>query len=236
MLKSKGAALFTPRITTDSIDPVTIQVWLREPMTLSEWTEVFRLTEQRFSRQKKSPGETVKTSQKYLERDKFSQLMCFFTKRLSIKKEEPELPTRYRQKNHNESRPDAMSNQEIISVLVNMDHNIALLDQGVCDLVKTYERIMKVMVASNDSLDEKISIINTVIGNKPPGLAETYESPDIWMTIAAMTSQMEEKANDMEFRISKAFSTEKDRLKSEIVTNTTTFLEARLTTSELGLK
>ena len=45
VLKSKGAGFFTPRITTDSINPVTIQVWLREPTSLSEWTEVLRLAE-----------------------------------------------------------------------------------------------------------------------------------------------------------------------------------------------
>ena len=81
-----------------------------------------------------------------------------------------------------------MSNQETISVLVNMDHTIAMLDQGVCDLVKTYDIVMNMMAASNNFLDEKIRIINTVIGNKPPGLAEAYESPDILMTIAATTS------------------------------------------------
>ena len=144
-------------------------------MSLPEWTEVFRLAEQRFLRQIKNPGEPTKISQEDLERDKIqSDEALLYKPHKYQKKDKPELSTRYRQKFYSASPPDSILNKEIISVLVNMDHTISLLDQGVCYLVKTYEHIMKMMAASNDSLDEKISIINMVIGNNPPGLAETY--------------------------------------------------------------
>ena len=49
---------------------------------------------------------------------------------------------------------------------------------------------MNMMAASNNFLDEKISVINSVIGNTPLDLAEAYDYPDIWITIAAVASQM----------------------------------------------
>ena len=70
VFKTKGAGFFAPRISTEAIDTNTIQAWMREPMTLVEWTEVFRLAEQRFIRQKRLPGETAKMSQSDLEKDK----------------------------------------------------------------------------------------------------------------------------------------------------------------------
>ena len=48
-----------------------------------------------------------------------------------------------------------MTNQELISVLVSMDQTIALLDQGVCDLVQMYEDVTIMRAASNNSFDEK---------------------------------------------------------------------------------
>ena len=64
-----------------------------------------------------------------------------------------------------------MTNQEVISALVNMDHTITIIDPGVYDLVQTYENGMFMMVAANNALDEKTSVLNTVIGNKPPSLS-----------------------------------------------------------------
>ena len=82
-----------------------------------------------------------------------------------------------------------MTNQEVINVLVNIDHTIAIIYQGVYDLIQTYENVMFMMDTDNNSLDEKISVLNTVIGDKTPGLSEVYEPPDVWMTIVAITSR-----------------------------------------------
>ena len=56
-----------------------------------------------------------------------------------------------------------MTNQEVINVLVNMDFTIDILDQGVYDFVQTYKIVKNMMATSNNSLDEKISVINTIL-------------------------------------------------------------------------
>ena len=90
-----------------------------------------------------------------------------------------------------------------------MDQTIALLDQGVCDLVQTYEAVMIMMAASNNSFDEKISVINTIIGDKPPGLMDAYDSPEVWINIAAITSRIEDNKQDTTDLIRRTFHAEK---------------------------
>ena len=62
--------------------------------------------------------------------------------------------------------------------------------------MQTYEAFMIMMAASNNSLDEKISVANTIIGDKPPGCMDAYDSPDVWMTIAAITSRIEDNKKE----------------------------------------
>ena len=141
---------------------------------------------------------------------------------------------RYRANFYAGAPPDLMTNQELISVLASMVRTIALLDQGVWDLVQTYDAIMIMMATSNNSFDEKISVINTIIGDKPPGLMEAYDSPEVWMTIA-ITSSIEDNKQDMVDLIKKTFHAEKDIQAIDILKQITTVLEARIANSELDL-
>ena len=91
------------------------------------------------------------------------------------------------------------------------------------------------MAAFNNSFNEKISVINTIIGDKPPGLMEAYDSPEVWMTIAAITSRIEDNKQDTADLIKRTFHAEKGIQATDILKQTTTVLEARIANSELDL-
>ena len=79
------------------------------------------------------------------------------------------------------SPPEIMTNQEISSVLINMDESIAGLDQGIYELDQTFDNVMTVMDASKHSLDEQIRVLDTVIEVNLPGLSGAYKAPNIWI-------------------------------------------------------
>ena len=158
-------------------------------MSLTEWTEVFRLASQRFIREKSKHGSRAKIFKSDLEEDKVqSSLSLEYKTHSRLKREAPDRVDRYRDKFYKGTLTEITTNQEIISILFNLDQIIAGLDQSVYNLVKTYENIMVVMVASNHSLDEKPNVLDTAIEVNPPGLSGAYKAPNIWMTIAAINS------------------------------------------------
>ena len=55
------------------------------------------------------------------------------------------------------------------------------------------------------------------------------------MTIASISSQLEEKEKDMENIISGVFNVEKGMMKSDLLNQTTTFVDARLPKTDLDL-
>ena len=77
------------RISTNLIDPVTIQDYLWETMSTAEWTELFRLTEQMFLRHKNIPGVT-NVSQSDLEEDKIQSAEALEYKKTDILKGNPQ--------------------------------------------------------------------------------------------------------------------------------------------------